>query len=46
MATSIGGILDNGMDANLYVDDLLHVNTSGSIKMYERLCNDLGFDIK
>lgn len=37
LATAIGGILDNGDDTSLLESDKIHLNTAGSIAVYNRI---------
>lgn len=37
LATAIGGILDNGDDTSLLLSDKIHLNTAGSIAVYNRI---------
>lgn len=41
-ATSINGDVTQGQDESLFVGDLLHPNTKGSLAMYQRLIDELG----
>lgn len=41
-ATSIDGDVTKGQDTTKFVSDKLHVNTKGSLAMYQRLIDELG----
>lgn len=41
-ATSINGDVTQGQDTTKFVNDRLHVNTKGSLAMYQRLIDELG----
>lgn len=41
-ATSVDGDVSQGQDQSKFVNDSLHVNTKGSLAMYQRLIDELG----